>query len=655
MPRAWRTGLLVLLGYAAVSFAFFGWRLLPHPGRVVVGDGFDPQIFIWSFAWWPHAIATWTNPFVSHAIYAPSGVNLAWTASAPGLAVAFAPVTALFGPVAAYNAAIVLLPALAAWTAFLLCRHLTGSTWASLVGGYLFGFSAYVLDELWPGHPNLIGVFLVPLVALAVLRYVEGELDGRGLAWRLGLLLALQLWISTEIAFTLTLALAIGGALAFGLVRAARPRLRSSLGPIAAGYGLAVVLAAPLVAYTLIGFVPGTIWNGGASGSGTNQTGTDLLNFVAPAATIGIGRVWAVPANLNAGGGADGYLGLPTLLIVVLFAIRARRSPGARFLLAAFATAAVLALGTALWLDGHRLVGLPWWRAARHLPVLDNVFAFRFALYVSLGAAVVVALWTATARGRIYPRPYVLPLLAMLALVPTVWGAARASFAPRRPRQPAFFTTRAYRSCLRRNETLAIFPFGEGGGSLLWQAETGFWFRLAADGLQPVTKHGERLTSFERDQVVFDLDFAEIGRPTADRLLAFAADHGVDRIVTVAGAGYPSRAQLRRFGPTQAIGGVLVSPACGDPPLTDRDLSRFVAAYRREVRSRPNVGYCVGRNFSLVPDGLDPAGPLAGARRAIFVAGRGVTCPPAPPGFRRRGFATAAMNVPPGTYRYYVR
>ena len=35
---------LVLLAYAATSFAWFGWRLLPHPGRPLLGSGMDPEI-----------------------------------------------------------------------------------------------------------------------------------------------------------------------------------------------------------------------------------------------------------------------------------------------------------------------------------------------------------------------------------------------------------------------------------------------------------------------------------------------------------------------------------------------------------------------------------------------------------------------------------
>jgi len=70
-----------LLGYVAVSCLLFGWRLLPHPGQKLIGFGAegkqrDPEIFVWSFAWWPHAIAHWTNPPFTHEISAPPGINL---------------------------------------------------------------------------------------------------------------------------------------------------------------------------------------------------------------------------------------------------------------------------------------------------------------------------------------------------------------------------------------------------------------------------------------------------------------------------------------------------------------------------------------------------------------------------------------------------
>ena len=127
----------------------------------------------------------------------------------PGLALVFAPLTFLVGPVAAYNVAAVLMPALAAWTAFLLCRYLTGAVVPSLVGGYVFGFSSYEIEHAGRGHLNLTSIFLVPLAALVVLRYLDGRIGERGVVVRLAPLVAFQLLISTEVALTFTLALAL--------------------------------------------------------------------------------------------------------------------------------------------------------------------------------------------------------------------------------------------------------------------------------------------------------------------------------------------------------------------------------------------------------------------------------------------------------------
>ena len=193
------------------------------------------------------------NPFYTHAIWAPSGFNLAWTASAPGLAIAFAPLTLAFGSIVSYNVASVLMPALAAWTAFLLCRHITRATWPSLAGGYLFGFSTYMLGGVL-AHIHTTSVFLVPLAVLVVLRFLEGELGGRLLSLLLGAILALQMLFSTEILFTLTLALAGSLTLSLVLVPGTRTRLASLVTPLLGAYGFAAVLGSPFLYYVATGW-----------------------------------------------------------------------------------------------------------------------------------------------------------------------------------------------------------------------------------------------------------------------------------------------------------------------------------------------------------------------------------------------------------------
>src|SRR3954467_6201924 len=93
---------VALAGYAVVSVLVLGVRVLAHPGRSYVGGlTTDPQVFIWSLAWWPHALLHAHNPLVTREIWAPVGVNLAWTQTAPALAIALTPLTLAAGPIVA--------------------------------------------------------------------------------------------------------------------------------------------------------------------------------------------------------------------------------------------------------------------------------------------------------------------------------------------------------------------------------------------------------------------------------------------------------------------------------------------------------------------------------------------------------------------------
>jgi hypothetical protein len=467
------SGLAVFAGYAFVAFLYLGVRLLVDPGDQYLGAGSDPLGFIWSFGWWPYAIAHGENPFVTHAIWAPSGVNLIWTASVPGLALLFSPLTVVAGPVFSYNVATVLLPAFAAWTAFVFCRHLTGALWPSLVGGYLFGFSSYVLGEEI-GHPHATAVFLVPLVALVCVRFVEGGLDARGLVVRLGPLLGFEFLISTEVTFTLALALVSAVVLGLVLLPLRRQRLVALLAPLVGALAFAALLTAPFVYYAVSGF----------QRSAVTPVGffiTDLYNFAIPSRNALVSLGWAVPiADHFPGNDSErgAYLGVPALLIVALFFWRRTRWASGRFLLASLALAVVCTLGFRLTIEGHPSAWLPW-SLVGHWPLFDNVLPERLSMYVALLGAVIVALWTAARRPGVLR--WLLPGLAMLAIVPNPTTGEWASGYT----VPAFFTDSAYRTCLDPNENILPLPVTAGGESMLWQAMDAYRFRMAGGNIEP--------------------------------------------------------------------------------------------------------------------------------------------------------------------------
>src|SRR5579863_144181 len=120
--RNWRAyeSVGALLVYVILSGLFFGRGLVGHFSDRLIGNGPDPGAVVFFLAWWPYALLNHLNPFVTHTIWAPDGFDLACTPFVPLAGIAAAPITLRAGPVAAYNASMLLAPALSAWTAFML-------------------------------------------------------------------------------------------------------------------------------------------------------------------------------------------------------------------------------------------------------------------------------------------------------------------------------------------------------------------------------------------------------------------------------------------------------------------------------------------------------------------------------------------------------
>jgi len=191
--------------YLTAALVLFGTPLLHGGECLCIPSTTDVGIFAWALKWWPHAIAHADNPFSTDLIYAPYGFDLAHGQLIPAAALALWPVTALAGPLFTFNAAMLLSPVLAAFFAFLLCRRLAGGRfWPALLGGWLFGFSTYVLGQL-TSHLNLTLVFLVPAMVHLVLRLAAGELTRSRFVTVMAAAIVVQLGFSAEVLVSFSL------------------------------------------------------------------------------------------------------------------------------------------------------------------------------------------------------------------------------------------------------------------------------------------------------------------------------------------------------------------------------------------------------------------------------------------------------------------
>ena len=161
--------------YLALSIIVFGRGLFGYLSDFYFGIGVDPGLMMWSLVWWPHALAHGLNPFLTKIIWAPLGFNLTWSTTITLASLLFAPLTLTMGPVATYNVLCLMSLPIDALCAFILCWHITRDYSASLLGGYIFGFSPFMLGQLTSGHLHLLLAFSVPLSIYLVLLRTEEQ------------------------------------------------------------------------------------------------------------------------------------------------------------------------------------------------------------------------------------------------------------------------------------------------------------------------------------------------------------------------------------------------------------------------------------------------------------------------------------------------
>jgi hypothetical protein len=77
----------VLVSYCLLSLALFGPKVVHDFGsRFIARLPMDASIFIWSLRWWPYALAHHLDPLYTRLVWAPGGINLAWTTTPPSRA-----------------------------------------------------------------------------------------------------------------------------------------------------------------------------------------------------------------------------------------------------------------------------------------------------------------------------------------------------------------------------------------------------------------------------------------------------------------------------------------------------------------------------------------------------------------------------------------
>ena len=242
--RPWARELAVLAGFLAAGVAVT-WPLATYiTGRLPATR--DVAVYVWDLWWVAHQVVHLQNPWSTTYMAAPVGLQLAYHTLVPLLGVVMIPVTLAFGPSAAYNLLLIVLPGLSGYAMYRAARLWLPTRAGAIAAGAFFGLSGMVTYQDWY-HINIAyGTLFLPVTLEAAVRLRRKPTIGQGVI--LGVVLACCLLVNQEsavMALILAALVLAGWLVRSGTLEVAVTRLRAV---VAAGTAFIVAGSPQLIA-----------------------------------------------------------------------------------------------------------------------------------------------------------------------------------------------------------------------------------------------------------------------------------------------------------------------------------------------------------------------------------------------------------------------
>jgi hypothetical protein len=495
---ALQLGAIVVFTVPAVVLWWNAWS--QGPGATVRCSCLDPGQQVWFVAWPAYALRHGLSPFSTTWLWPSHGVNLLSNASSPLIGLVLSPVTWAFGPFVATTVALTLAPGLTAWGCWLACRRFVSWSPAAWIGGLLFGYSPFVVENVDQGHLGL-ALLVVPALIIVVLHeiLVRRQRSALSCGIALGLLVFAQFLISQEM---LALTVLTAG---FGVLVCAVSAPRRTVAALAfTGRALvvAVVVAGATLAYPVWFMLAGPQTIKGSIWSGTQVLFISLAYGIWDAGPV-LTHLARFPPGAGQGPAVQ-FLGTAVLVAAAVALVLAWRRRSAWILAVVALAATACSFGAAIWTSAGHADFVHWlpWQWVTNDAILDNVEAVHFAALADLAVAVVIALgidaahswslWTkvpTAARGV----AVVLLVAVVAAMVVPQWQTYHAPLVVEKVTVPPWYRTVAPH--VPAGAVVASYPFPASAAlestPMVWQAADDMHFRLAGGYVKvPGRGHG---------------------------------------------------------------------------------------------------------------------------------------------------------------------
>jgi hypothetical protein len=389
---------------------------------------------VWNLWWTVEALSRPANPWVTDRFFHPEQPNLLFHTLSPVNTLMVAPVTALWGPIAGFNAVVIASFALGALGIWLLARERAGPGPALLAAIVYVASPFHMAAIVTDGQLQIFAHHWLPWYILFLLRALHGGPRRDGLL--AGLFLVLTAW--TDWYYTLFLLIFSAAAALFLLIgqlrgpqrAAALPALARAALPIGFVFALG---AGPLIAPMLVEAARFDYMDS-LPPDDPGRLSADLLAYLVPQRVHALWGAapwdWGVSFTVN----RRFYVGL-TAALLALLAVTLR--PAARPWGLAALGFGLLSLGASLRVNGvdtglplpyALLADAPIFRLTRQPDRFNVLVTIALGVLAAHGAAALLAVRPALARRA----PLLLAALAALLLL-EYWPAPIVTRAPAVP------------------------------------------------------------------------------------------------------------------------------------------------------------------------------------------------------------------------------
>ncbi len=179
-----------IIAFAIYLFlaGIFTFPLVFHLKGIFIGWPLDAYNYLWNIDTFWKQIHVHSNPFFTNRIFYPLGTYLVFHTYAPFISLLAGPF--LKNSILFLNTLVILSPAVSAFFTYLLVLHITKKWIASLISGFVYGFSPIFFSFLISQHYYF--AFAAPLLPLALLLLIL-FFEKRGTKYII--FLALLLWV----------------------------------------------------------------------------------------------------------------------------------------------------------------------------------------------------------------------------------------------------------------------------------------------------------------------------------------------------------------------------------------------------------------------------------------------------------------------------